>query len=150
MRGGALFPLAREVANRVAYGYKGKGILIHTLTEGNRMPLSNCTTAAPSRMAQVAQLACEASCGSQREQILPLLDSVKLKTLKKGRPQKRVKVLAAERDGAKRTQMRPGLLLADTGAKHRPAPRRGFEPIGSVMRPVPLRSKGQMALPSRL
>ena len=46
------------------------------------MPLANCTTAAN---------------GSEREQILPLLDSVKLKTLKRGRPKKRVKVLAADK-----------------------------------------------------
>ena len=37
-------------------------------------------------------------------------------------------------DGAKRTHPRPGLPLADTGAKHRPALRSSFEPIGSVMR----------------
>ncbi len=88
--------------------------MIHTLTEGNGMPLANCTTAAN---------------GSEREQIIPLLDSVRLKTLKKrcdpdevssssgqtparfprygntdqereraprqGRPKKRVRVLAA-------------------------------------------------------
>lgn len=66
----------------VGYGYKGKGILIHTLTEGGGMPLANCTTAAN---------------GSEREQIFPLLDSVKLKTLKAGRPKKRVKVLAADK-----------------------------------------------------
>ena len=46
------------------------------------MPIANCTTAAN---------------GSEREQILPLLDSVKLKTLKPGRPKKRVKVLAADK-----------------------------------------------------
>ena len=46
------------------------------------MPIANCTTAAN---------------GSEREQILPLLDSVKLKTLKPGRPRKRVKVLAADK-----------------------------------------------------
>jgi IS5 family transposase len=46
------------------------------------MPLANCTTAAN---------------GSEREQILPLLDSVKLKTLKRGRPKKKVKVLAADK-----------------------------------------------------
>ena len=56
--------------------------MIHTLTEGNGMPLANCTTAAN---------------GSEREQIIPLLDSVRLKTLKKGRPKKRVKVLAADK-----------------------------------------------------
>lgn len=56
--------------------------MIHTLTEGNGMPLANCTTAAN---------------GSEREQIIPLLDSVRLKTLKRGRPKKRVKVLAADK-----------------------------------------------------
>ncbi len=78
----ALFPPGKGGGNDVAYGYKGKGILIHTLTEGNGMPLANCTTAAN---------------GSEREQIIPLLDSVRLKTLKKGRPKKRVKVLAADK-----------------------------------------------------
>ncbi len=56
--------------------------MIHTLTEASGMPLANCTTAAN---------------GSEREQIIPLLDSVKLKTLKRGRPKKRVKVLAADK-----------------------------------------------------
>jgi len=56
--------------------------LIHTLTEGNGMPLANTTTAAND---------------SEREQLIPLLDRVKLKTLKKGRPRKRVKVLAADK-----------------------------------------------------
>lgn len=46
------------------------------------MPIANSTTAAN---------------GSEREQILPLLDSVKLKTLKPGRPKKRVRVLAADK-----------------------------------------------------
>ncbi len=78
----ALFPPGKGGGNGVAYGYKGKGILIHTLTEGNGMPLANCTTAAN---------------GSEREQIIPLLDSVRLKTLKKGRPKKSVKVLAADK-----------------------------------------------------
>ena len=74
------FPPGKGGGDEVAYGYKGKGILIHTLTEGGGMPLANCTTAAN---------------GSEREQVFPLLDRVKLKTLKKGRPKKRVKVLAA-------------------------------------------------------
>ena len=46
------------------------------------MPIANSTTAAN---------------GSEREQILPLLDSVKLKTLKPGRPKTRVRVLAADK-----------------------------------------------------
>ena len=40
-----------------AYGYKGKGILIHTLTEGNGMPIANKTTGAN---------------GNEREQVIPL------------------------------------------------------------------------------
>ena len=52
------------------------------LTEGNGMPLANCTTAAN---------------GSEPDQVLPLLDRVKLKTLKRGRPCKRLKVLAADK-----------------------------------------------------
>jgi hypothetical protein len=66
----------------VAYGHKGKGILIHTLTDGNGMPLANRTTPAS---------------GSERDQVIPLLDSVKVKTHKPGRPRKRLKVLAADK-----------------------------------------------------
>lgn len=46
------------------------------------MPLANSTTPAN---------------GSEREQMIPLLDKVKLKTLKPGRPRKRVKVLATDK-----------------------------------------------------
>ncbi len=35
--------------------------------------------------------------GSEREQIFPLLDKVKLKTKKRGRPRKRLKVLASDK-----------------------------------------------------
>ncbi len=66
----------------MAYGYKGKGILIHTLTDGNGLPLSNSTTAAN---------------GSERKQVIPLLNSVLVKTNSPGRPRKRVKVLAADK-----------------------------------------------------
>jgi len=90
-RSTALVPPGKGGGEEVAYGRKGKGILIHTLTEGGGMPLANSTTAAN---------------GSEREQIIPLLDSIKLKTLKKGRPRKKVKVLAAER-----ARMRPVPLL---------------------------------------
>ena len=58
------------------------------------MPIANSNTAAN---------------GSEREQILPLLDSVKLKTLKPGRPKKRVRVLAADKgydSKEKRTALR--------------------------------------------
>ena len=46
------------------------------------MPLSNRTTPAN---------------GSEKDQVIPLLDSVKVKTNKRGRPHKPVKVLAADK-----------------------------------------------------
>ncbi|CDN10162.1 hypothetical protein RintRC_1941 [Richelia intracellularis] len=61
---------------------KGRVIFIHTLTEGSGMPLSNRTTPAN---------------GGERDQMIPLLDSVKVKTNKRGRPRKLLKVLAAEK-----------------------------------------------------
>ncbi|NRB09257.1 MAG: hypothetical protein HRU34_20580, partial [Richelia sp.] len=63
-----LFPPGKSGGDGVAYGGKGKGIFIHTLTEGSGMPLSNrITTALP-------------MVGSERDQVIPLLDSVKVKT----------------------------------------------------------------------
>ncbi len=56
--------------------------MIHTLTDANGMPLANRTTPAN---------------GSERNQVIPLLDSIKVKTYKPGRPRKRVKVLAADK-----------------------------------------------------
>src|SRR4028118_2207397 len=78
----ALFPPGKGGGEDVAYGYKGKGILLHTLTDGNSMPLSCCTTPAN---------------GSEREQVMPLVDSIVVKTNSPGRPRKRVKVLAADK-----------------------------------------------------
>ena len=42
-----LFPPGKGGGDGVARGGKGKGVLIHTLTEGNGMPLANCTTPQP-------------------------------------------------------------------------------------------------------
>ena len=78
-----LFPPGKGGGDGVAYGGKGKGILIHTLTEGSGMPLSNRTTPAN---------------GSERDQVIPLLDSVKVKTNKRGRLRKPLKLLAVEKD----------------------------------------------------
>lgn len=78
----ALFPPGKGGGDGVAYGGKGKGVLIHTLTQGNGMPLANCTTPAN---------------GSEREQVIPLLERVKVRTNQPGRPRKRVKVLAADK-----------------------------------------------------
>lgn len=56
--------------------------MIHTLTDGNGMPLANRITPFYS---------------SETEEVIPLLDSVKVKTNKPGRPRKGLKVLAAEK-----------------------------------------------------
>jgi hypothetical protein len=39
-----LFPPGKGGGEGVKYGHKGKVILIHTLTDGNGMPLANRTT----------------------------------------------------------------------------------------------------------
>ena len=95
-----LFPPGKGGGDGVDYGRKGKGILIYTLTEANGMPLANCTTPAQSRRLKSRRRsdACEASkLRNEREQVVPLLDRVKVKTKQPGRLRKRVKVLAAER-----------------------------------------------------
>ncbi|NDJ25270.1 transposase [Nostoc sp. B(2019)] len=66
-----LFPPGKGGGEDIKYGHKGKGILIHTLTDGNGMPLANRTTPAN---------------GSERDEVIPLLDSVKVKTNRPGRP----------------------------------------------------------------
>ena len=78
----ALFPPAQGGGEGVARGGKGKGILIHSLTEGHGMPLANRTT--PPN-------------GDERAQVLPLLDALKVRTGKRGRPRKRLGVLATDR-----------------------------------------------------
>jgi hypothetical protein len=78
----ALFPPGKEGGKGVAHGGKGKGILIHSLTEGGGMPLANRTTPAN---------------GDERAQVLPRLDAVKVRTGKRGRPRKRLKVIATEK-----------------------------------------------------
>jgi len=78
----ALFPPGKGGGEGVARGGKGKGILIHSLTEGNGMPLANCTTPAN---------------GDERAQVVPLLDAVKVHTGKRGRPRTRLKVIATDK-----------------------------------------------------
>jgi hypothetical protein len=78
----------------VARGGKGKGILIHTLTDAAGMPLANHTTPAN---------------GNERAQVMPRLDAVRLRTGTRGRPRTRPKVLVTDRgDDAKdlRQQLR--------------------------------------------
>ena len=77
-----LFSPGKGGGNGVASRGKGKGIFIQTLTEGSGMFLSNSTTPAN---------------GSETDQVMPLLDSVKVKTNKGGRPRKPLKVIAADK-----------------------------------------------------
>jgi IS5 family transposase len=78
----APFPPGKGGGEGVAYGRKGKGILIHTLTDATGMPLSTRTTPAN---------------GDERAQVLPLLETLHVRTGKPGRPRKRLKVLAADK-----------------------------------------------------
>ena len=78
----ALFPPGKGGGAGVAHGGQGKGSLIHSLTEGRGMPLANRITPAK---------------GDERAQVLPLLDAVKVRTGKRGRPRKRLKVIATEK-----------------------------------------------------
>ena len=78
----ALFPPGKGGGEGVARSGKGKGMLIHRLTEGGGMPLANRTTPAN---------------GDERAQVLPLLDAVKIRTGTRGRPRKRLTVIATEK-----------------------------------------------------
>jgi transposase len=76
-----LFPPLNGGGNGVAYGYKGKGILIHSITDANGMPLVAITTPAN---------------GDER-QLLPMLAQIRLATGKRGNPKRRPKTLAADK-----------------------------------------------------
>jgi hypothetical protein len=78
----ALFPPGKGGGEDVARGGKGKGVLSHSLTEGHGMPLANRTTPAN---------------GDERAQVLPLLDAVKVRTGHRGRPRKRLRVIATDK-----------------------------------------------------
>jgi hypothetical protein len=78
----ALFPPGKGGGEGVAHGGKGKGILIHRLTEGRGMPLANRPTPAH---------------GEERAQGVPLLDAVKVRTGQRGRPRTRLKVIATDK-----------------------------------------------------
>jgi hypothetical protein len=75
----ALWPPGKGGGAGVARGGQGKGVLIHRLPAGHGMPLTNRTTPAN---------------GDERAQVLPWLDAVKGRTGRRGRPRKRLKVLA--------------------------------------------------------
>ena len=78
----ARFPPGKGGGEGVARGGKGQGLLSHSLTEGGGMPLAHHTTPAN---------------GDERAQVLPLLDAVQVRTGKRGRPRKRLKVIATDK-----------------------------------------------------
>src|SRR5262249_5426685 len=78
----ARFPPGKGGGEGVARGGKGKGILIHSLTAGGGMPLANRTTPAN---------------GDERAQVAPRPDAVKVRTGTRGRPRKRLKVIATDK-----------------------------------------------------
>jgi hypothetical protein len=78
----ALFPPGKGGGEGVARGGKGKGILIHSLTESHGMPLANCTTPAHR---------------DERAQVLPLLDAVKVHIGTRGHPRQRLKAIATDK-----------------------------------------------------
>jgi hypothetical protein len=78
----ALFPPGKGGGEGVAHGGKGKGSLIHSLPEGRGMPLANRITPAN---------------GDERAQVVRLLDAVTVHPGKRGRPRKRLKVIATEK-----------------------------------------------------
>lgn len=77
-----LFPPGKGGGEGVAHGYKGKGVLIHVYTDANGMPLSVSVTPANT---------------DERSQVEPLIDGVKVRTRRRGRPRKRVRILAADK-----------------------------------------------------
>jgi hypothetical protein len=75
-----LFPPGKGGGEDVERGYKGKGVLIHSYTEGNGYPLAITTTSAK---------------GNEREQVPILLDSIHVYTGRRAR--KNVKRLACDK-----------------------------------------------------
>ena len=78
----ARFPPGKGGGEGVAHGGKGQGIRIHSLTAGRGMPLAHRITPAH---------------GDERAQGLPLLDAVQGRPGKRGRPRKRLKVIATDK-----------------------------------------------------
>ncbi len=77
----ALFPPGKGGGEGVEYGYKGKGVTIHSLVDRNGCPLAISVTSAKE---------------SEREQVLPLLQSIHIQTGEVGRPKHNPKNLAIQ------------------------------------------------------
>ncbi len=101
----------------MAYGRKGKGILIHSLTDAAGMPLANRTTSAN---------------GNERAQVLPLLAAIHLRTGQRGRPRKRPKVIVTDK-GYDATDLRQQLRTRGIRAQ---IPKRVWNTTRSRGRPI--------------
>lgn len=78
----------------VRYGFKGKGVTIHALVDGNGLPLSVISSSAAE---------------SEREQVEPLIEQSKVLTGKPGRPKKRPDAIQGDKgydSGALRERIR--------------------------------------------
>lgn len=77
-----LFPPGKGGGDDVAYGFKGKGVTLHSIVEGEGRPLAVITTSAK---------------GDERSQVSPLLELIRLKTNRCGRSRSRPKSLQADK-----------------------------------------------------
>lgn len=76
-----LFPPGKGGGEDVEHGYKGKGVTIHSLVDGQGMPLAVLSTAANIY---------------EPDMVMELLEAVAVQTGTVGRPRKRPKVLQAD------------------------------------------------------
>jgi transposase len=76
------FSSGKGGGQEVEYGYKGKGVTIHSLVDRNGSPLAISVTSAKE---------------SEREQVLPLLESIHIQTGEVGRPKHNPKNLATDK-----------------------------------------------------
>ena len=78
----AAFPPGKGGGEGVEYGYKGKGVTIHSVVDAQGMPIAISVTAANA---------------SERDQTIKMLDGIKIQTGRRGRPKTRPKQLAADK-----------------------------------------------------
>jgi transposase len=110
-----LFPPGKGGGAEVAYGYKGKGVLIHLLVDADGMPLSACS--APANK-------------DERKQVGPLLEMIAVKIGKPGRPPQKPQRIAADkgyhsdplRDFLKSKGIRPQIPRKKNASKRRGRP----------------------------
>ena len=76
------FSSGKGGGEKVEYGYKGKGVTIHSLVDRKGCPLAISVTSAKE---------------SEREQVLPLLESIHIQTGEVGRPRHNPKNLATDK-----------------------------------------------------